>query len=161
MLNNHARPTRRSILLAIAYGAFSAPLAAAADDATHIKVTKRPRCDCCDAWVQHLRDNGFTATLVETSSLEALKEHLRVPKTLSSCHTGEIAGYVIEGHVPASAIKRLLAQRPAAIGLSVPGMPADSPGMEGGEPQVYDVLLFSETGQTVFGRYKAEQLLEN
>ena len=89
--------------------------------------------------------------------MQAVKVRACVPKGLSSCHTAEIAGYVVEGHVPAHAIRRLLAEKPQANGLAVPGMPIGSPGMDGGTPLAYDVILFAQDRQEVFGRYKADQ----
>ncbi len=122
-----------------------------------MKVFKDPNCTCCGAWVEHLQANGFTVTVAEASNIREVKARVGVSKALSSCHTGEISGYVIEGHVPAHAIRRLLAERPVAIGLAVPGMPIGSPGMEGGAPVVYDVVLFARNRHEVFGRYKADR----
>ena len=102
-----------------------------------VTVRKDPTCSCCTGWADHLRAEGFPVTEVATSDLKAVKTRLGVPTDLSGCHTAEVGGYAIEGHVPAVAIKRLLAERPVATGLAVPGMPAGSPGM-GGEPEVYD-----------------------
>lgn len=159
MSKNLVQFTRRSALAAFGVAISGAALissriAHAGDELTHIKVSKRPQCACCDGWVDHLKANGFTATVVENPDINNLKSHLGIPGALQSCHTGEIGGYAIEGHVPAAALKRLLASRPDAIGLSVPGMPAGSPGMEGAEPVVYDVILFDAKAQSVFGRYK-------
>jgi hypothetical protein len=123
---------------------------------TAITVTKDPNCGCCDAWADHLKANGFAVTIVEDAKINRLKARLGVPSALASCHTAEVDGYVIEGHVPAGAIRRLLAQRPKAKGLAVPGMPIGSPGMEvpGTAPDVYAVMLFGAGGKTVFARYK-------
>jgi hypothetical protein len=122
-----------------------------------MKVSKTPSCTCCNAWVEHLRANGFTVIVADTSDIRGVKANAGVPHELYSCHTGEIAGYVIEGHVPAHAIQRLLAEKPDAIGLAVPGMPIGSPGMEGGTPVAYDVILFARDHQKVFGRYTADR----
>jgi len=100
--------------------------------------------------VRHLKDAGFAVTVEETADLQVVRKRLGVPAGLAACHTAEIAGYVIEGHVPASAVRRLLKERPDAAGLVVPGMPAGSPGMEGGAPQRYDVVLFGATGRRPF-----------
>jgi hypothetical protein len=100
--------------------------------------------------VRHVKNAGFTVTVEETADLQAVRRRLGVPDDLAACHTAEIAGYVIEGHVPASAIRRLLERRPTAVGLAVPGMPAGSPGMEGGTPQKYDVVLFGASGRETF-----------
>lgn len=122
-----------------------------------MKVSKTPSCTCCTAWIEHLRANGFTVTVTDTLDMRGVKARAGVPDGLSSCHTGEIAGYVIEGHVPAHAIQRLLTEKPNAIGLAVPGMPIGSPGMEGGTPVAYDVILFAHDHQQVFGRYTADR----
>jgi hypothetical protein len=123
---------------------------------TAITVTKDPNCGCCDAWADHLKANGFAVTIVEDAKINRLKARLGVPSALASCHTAEVDGYVIEGHVPAGAIRRLLAQRPKAKGLAVPGMPIGSPGMEVPDqaPEVYAVMLFGPGGTKVFARYR-------
>lgn len=120
-----------------------------------LTVTKDPSCACCAGWVDHLRASGLTADVVESAEVDRLKARLGVPQDLASCHTAEVGGYVIEGHVPAGAIKRLLAERPRAKGLAVPGMPVGSPGMEveGSTPETYDVVLFGSE-RRVFARYK-------
>jgi hypothetical protein len=100
--------------------------------------------------VQHVRDAGFAVTVEETTDLQPVRKRLGVPADLAACHTAEVDGYVLEGHVPAAAVRRLLEKRPAAIGLAVPGMPAGSPGMESGVPQRYDVVLFGATGRQPF-----------
>jgi hypothetical protein len=108
-------------------------------------------------WVEHLNANGFRTKVVNTTAMDKVKARLGVPKDLGACHTGELAGYAIEGHVPAAAIKRLLTEKPKAIGLAVPGMPNGSPGM-GGAPEEYDVILFAKDGtRRTFGRYKADK----
>ena len=100
--------------------------------------------------MQHLKTAGFAVTVEETADLEVVRKRLEVPADLAACHTAEVAGYVIEGHVPASAVRQLLEKRPIAVGLAVPGMPAGSPGMEGGVPQKYQVVLFGTTGRQPF-----------
>jgi len=121
-----------------------------------ITVTKDPSCSCCEAWADHLRANGFAVKIIEDPQINRVKARLGVPSDLYSCHTAEVDGYVIEGHVPAGAIRRLLAQRPNAKGLSAPGMPVGSPGMEvpGSPPEVYSVMIFGPEGSKVFARYK-------
>jgi hypothetical protein len=89
-------------------------------------IHKGPRCGCCDLWVKHLQKNGFVTKVIETDQLDAIKARLGVPDDLASCHTAEIDGYLVEGHVPASAINRLLSDKPKVIGISVPGMPMES-----------------------------------
>ncbi|RUP07398.1 DUF411 domain-containing protein [Hyphomicrobium sp.] len=147
---------RRAILGLIASAVATLATSVRAESVPTIKVFKDANCGCCGAWVEHLRAHGFVATITETSEMQAVKARSGVPKALSSCHTAEIAGYVVEGHVPAHAIQRLLAETPQAIGLAVSGMPIGSPGMEGGTPVTYDVILFARDRQDVFGRYKAD-----
>jgi hypothetical protein len=152
----HSLLTRRKLLvLGAASTASVATGASAAKPAIH--VSKDPNCGCCTGWVEHLRNNGFTATVADTKDMPAVKTRLGVPEELASCHTAEIDGYVIEGHVPAHAIKRLLAEKPKARGLAVPGMPIGSPGMEGGRPEVYQVMLFGESAPVGFGRYLGDK----
>jgi hypothetical protein len=118
-----------------------------------ITVWKDPNCGCCGGWVEHLRGNGFVATVIETSDVQSIKAQRGVPAELASCHTAVIAGYTIEGHVPALAIQRLLAEKPSGLGLAVPGMPIGSPGMEGGRPETYDVVLFGHGAARRFARF--------
>jgi hypothetical protein len=103
-----------------------------------------------------MRDNGYTVEVEDMDDLTSIKARYGVPAALQSCHTAIVDGYVIEGHVPVADIQRLLAERPDAVGLAVPGMPVGSPGMEipGAEPEPYEVLVFDKTGQTqVFSSY--------
>lgn len=120
---------------------------------TTIDVYKSPTCGCCTKWIDHLHSNGFTVRAHDTGN-NAARERAGVPVALGSCHTALVNGYVIEGHVPAQDIKRLLKQRPKAIGLTVPGMPAGSPGMEGPRSEPYNVLLIGQQGgTTVYSRH--------
>lgn len=128
-----------------------------ADSTPALDVFKDPNCGCCGGWIAHLRHHGFIARATDTSEMAAIKARLGIPDALASCHTAQLGNYVIEGHVPAHAIKRLLAEKPDALGLAVPGMPIGSPGMEGGKPEAYDVILFGERGQSRFGRYLGDQ----
>ena len=116
-----------------------------------------PRCGCCGDWASHMREHGFEVTAIEDSNIHERRRELGVPDRLASCHTATVAGYLIEGHVPAADVRRLLAQRPDARGLSVPGMPLGSPGMEHGDRrQAYNVLLFDDAGNfEVFNHYPA------
>lgn len=150
--------SRRAVLLGLGGAMASLPLRA--DPLPEVKVTKDPSCGCCDAWVEHLKAAGFPVSLTQLP-VNPLKARLGVPKSLYSCHTGQVAGYVIEGHVPASAIRRLLAEKPRGTGLAVPGMPAGSPGMEvdGMDPETYEVTLFGPSGQRTFARYRGGQAL--
>jgi hypothetical protein len=152
--------TRRSFLTLCAFAA-AAPLpfvSAWAAALPPITVHKDPNCGCCGAWVDHLRKAGFQVSVKEEPGMNRIKARLGVRPELASCHTAEIAGYVVEGHVPASAIERLLKERPKATGLAVPGMPIGSPGMEveGQAPETYEVLLFDAAGSQVFARYKGD-----
>jgi hypothetical protein len=144
---------RRSVVLGACAGL---AFAASAQGSPKIVVTKDPNCGCCGGWVEDLRASGFTAEVIESAELNRTKVRLGIPQDLASCHTAEIEGYVIEGHVPASAIKRLLAEKPAAKGLAVPGMPVGSPGMEveGSRPETYEVILFGPSGRRTFARFR-------
>jgi len=126
------------------------PRSSAVAQTSNILVHKDPNCSCCSGWVKHLKDAGFVVTVEETADLEPIRKRLGVPVDLAACHTAEVDGYVLEGHVPAVAVRRLLEERPTATGLSVPGMPAGSPGMEGGTTKRYDVILFGKTGRQPF-----------
>ncbi|NNM73886.1 DUF411 domain-containing protein [Enterovirga aerilata] len=150
--------TRRGLLAAVGGAALLAPWSAGAQTYPELTVTKDPSCGCCAAWIEHMRAAGFSVT-VRDAPVNPLKVKLGVPRDLASCHTAQIDRYVVEGHVPASAVKRLLAQRPDAIGIAVPGMPVGSPGMEveGTEPDTYDVVLFGPQGRRVFARYRGGQ----
>jgi hypothetical protein len=120
-------------------------------------VQRDPGCGCCLNWVAHLQKAGFKVLVTESPVMEAVKDQRGVPKTVRSCHTGVVDGYVIEGHVPAADIQRLLKERPAIVGLAVPGMPMGSPGMEvsNGRVQPYDVIAFDKAGKTtVFASHK-------
>ena len=121
-------------------------LSPAAAQAGGMTVYKTPTCGCCKAWVAHLRDAGFEVQVRDLTDVTPEKQRLGVPPRLASCHTAEIDGYVIEGHVPAADIRRLLGSRPAVTGIAVPGMPMGSPGMEYGPPVPYDVIAFRPDG---------------
>ena len=129
---------------------------AGAPKPTAITVYKDPSCGCCTKWVDHLRANGFAPEVHDRSDMDALKDSLGVPAKLRSCHTAIVEKYVVEGHVPAADVKRLLATKPArTVGVAVPGMPAGSPGMEvGTRVDRYDVVAFAPGGATrVFARH--------
>jgi hypothetical protein len=149
------RPTRRSALVIIA--AATLPFGASAAERPMITVHKDPGCGCCSGWVEHLEKAKFPVNAVDTAELAAVKARLGVPGDLSACHTAEVAGYVVEGHVPAVALARFLAEKPDALGLAVPGMPVGSPGMEGGEPETYDVIMFGKSGRRVYMRCKGDR----
>jgi len=116
-------------------------------------VYKDPGCGCCTNWVEHVRAAGFEVSARNTTEMAAIRRRYRVPAGLASCHTAVVAGYVIEGHVPADLVRRLLREKPAVTGLTVPGMVTGSPGMEGAFKDPYDVLSFDTAGKTaVFAR---------
>jgi len=153
---------RRNLVAALLCGAVAAhvivPGRAFAAAALPIEVWKSPACGCCKDWITHLEENGFSATAYDEGNSEA-RERLGMPISYGSCHTAVIEGYVIEGHVPAREIHRLLEEKPDAIGLAVPAMPRGSPGMDGpvygGVKDPYDVLLIEHNGEArVFQSYR-------
>lgn len=138
--------TRRSVLSLLA-GTSSFPLVQSWAEEQLVTVHKDPNCGCCTGWAEHLQRAGFAVKIVETNNLDAVKKRLGVPSDLAACHTAQIAGYVVEGHVPAQALQRFLKEKPNALGLAVPGMPVGSPGMEGGKPEPYTVIMFGRNGR--------------
>lgn len=151
--------TRRQCLAAFAASAALPVLAAQ----PAVEVWKDPNCGCCKDWITHMQANGFAVTVHDTGN-NAVRARLGLPQRLGSCHTALVAGYVLEGHVPAADVHRLLAQKPKALGLAVPGMPVGSPGMDGpeygGRKDPYDVLLVtrnlmnSDVSTSVFSSYR-------
>lgn len=140
-------PTRRAAI-ALLSAAIAAPALA---DAPAVEVWKTPSCGCCGAWIDHMREAGFRVKAhdVDQGALYRIKSRVGLTPALSSCHTALVDGYLVEGHVPAADVRRLLAERPDAAGLSVPGMPIGSPGMEmGATVEPYDVLLIGRDGGT-------------
>jgi len=122
--------------------------------AEEVVVYKSPTCGCCKQWIKHLEASGFSVQAKDVPNVGPYKLKHGVPPQLSSCHTATVGGYVIEGHVPAADIRQLLKERPKVVGLTVPGMPEGSPGMEGPHPQHYDVLTFDADGRiAVFARH--------
>jgi len=121
--------------------------------AEQVVTYKDPSCGCCGSWVDHMRDNGFAVTVHEGEEMDQVKLKAGIPEDLASCHTAYIGDYLVEGHVPASDIKRMLAERPAIKGLSVPGMPMDAPGMDGGTGEPYTVLAFGLGKTSVYASY--------
>ncbi len=151
--------TRRAMMAAAASFAASVPIAGAAEDGPAIHVLKDPNCGCCTAWIEILREDGFSVTTERSFGALLMQHKLEngIPQNMTSCHTGEIEGYMIEGHVPVADIRRLLSERPDAVGLAVPGMPYGSPGMGPQERRdAYDVFLIRRDGSTeVFTSYEA------
>lgn len=122
-----------------------------------VKVYKDPNCGCCGGWAEHMRAAGFPVEIHDTSDMASVKQRLGIGEGMMSCHTAEIDGYVVEGHVPVSAIRKLLAERPRARGLVLPGMPVGSPGMESpdGYRQPFTVALLAEDGSlSEFSRHE-------
>jgi len=127
-------------------------------DAPLARVYKNPTCQCCTKWVRHLQRAGFAVTTEHPADLAGIRTDAGVPSEYAACHTAVIEGYVIEGHVPAADIKRLLAERPAARGLAVPGMPVGSPGMEGPDVEDYRVYLLQADGSaSVYSQHTSEE----
>lgn len=158
------RDVLKGLLAGTALSHGLAPLARAAAPAakgtpvkTPIEVYKSPLCGCCDGWVAHLREHGFDVKVHDVEDTAVHRARLGMPERFGSCHTGVVAGYAIEGHVPAAQIRKLLAGKPKAVGLAVPGMPIGSPGMEqGSRVDPYSVLLVrADGGASVFARYPA------
>ena len=150
--------TRRAWLLGMAALSTVSMAVEAKPPAIVVEVWKDPNCGCCKDWIAHLEKNGFFGTVQEQGN-NAARARLGMPQKLGSCHTAVVQGYVIEGHVPASDIQRLLKEKPQALGLAVPGMPVGSPGMDGagygGRRDPYKVLLVNKDGSSqVFNSYK-------
>ena len=159
-MKNDAQGVSRRKILSLFVTAGGLPLAALipasgarAAALPPVEVWKDPSCGCCGNWSLHMRQAGFTVTINATDDMDAIKRAKGVPNELQACHTAVVEGYVIEGHVPAGDVKKLLAERPSAVGLAVPGMPASSPGMnQPGEP--YEVILFgTPTGARTYAQY--------
>ena len=143
--------TMKTLATALTLALFAAPAAAQS-----IQVHLSPSCGCCKSWVKHLEQAGFSPKVVESKDMAASKRLVGVPDRVQSCHTAIIEGYFIEGHVPAPDIRKLLQDKPAAIGLAVPDMPVGSPGMEveGVTPDRYETLLVGADGETtVFAKH--------
>lgn len=158
MISKSHLPTRRAaIALLVTAGIVALSAKPRAEVKPVLTMYKDPSCGCCSAWARHMTAAGFTVTVIETANVDMVKARFGVPDKLASCHTAEINGYAIEGHVPAPAVMRLLAEKPAAKGLAVPGMPAGSPGMDGWSRETYEVILFGDGGQKTYARYRGAQ----
>jgi len=150
-----------AVAVAAVYGLFiyagsSANIKTASAAGKDILMYKSPTCGCCGNWAEHLRGAGFTVVEKKQENMDAIKVKYGVPEKLASCHTAIIDGYIIEGHVPAADVERLLKERPDIVGLTAPGMPMKSPGMQsvGQKPKGYDVLAFDKDGNShVFSHY--------
>ena len=157
-MDDKVRLSRRQLLILVSSSIVATPLTGLANDTTpDIHVVKDPQCGCCNAWIKILETEGFGVTTEDSSSslLTEFKIESGIPKDMMSCHTAKVDGYFIEGHVPASDIKRLIADRPDALGLAVPAMPYGSPGMgPEDEREAYDVFIVRTNGATeVFQHY--------
>ena len=154
--------TRRQLVAGIA-AAIALPALASKPTKIPLEVWKDPNCGCCKDWITYMEDNGFAVTVHDTGNT-AVRAKLGLPARLGSCHTALVGGYLLEGHVPAADVKKLLAQKPKALGITVPGMPVGSPGMDGpdygGRKDPYDVLLVtknlmnSDVSTSVFTSYR-------
>jgi hypothetical protein len=133
---------------------FVAALGLAPATAEQLKATmyKQPYCGCCDGHADHLRQNGYDVTVRQAENLPSIKKRYRVPQEFEGCHTTIIGGYVVEGHVPATIIRRLLKERPAIQGISLPGMPDGSPGMTGEKKEPFVIYSFGDDGAEVYAR---------
>ena len=156
-LKPEPRTTRRALLLGMVALGLASNAVAAKPQRLTLQVWKDPNCGCCKDWISHLEKNGFAATVTDQGN-NAVRAQLGMPQKFGSCHTAVIEGYVIEGHVPAADIQRLLKDKPQALGLAVPGMPIGSPGMDGsdygGRRDAYQVLLIQKDGSSkVFNAY--------
>ena len=139
--------TVASIATGVAQSQQAAPL---------VEVFKTPTCGCCSQWVTHMRASGFTVRTTDLNDLTQIKSSRRVPDAVQSCHTAVVGGYVVEGHVPAADVHRLLKEKPAVVGIAVGGMPVGSPGMEypGTKAQPYNVMSFDKSGVTrIFAKH--------
>jgi hypothetical protein len=145
--------TRRAALGLLGAGALLGPSPRLwAQSGPPAKVYKEATCGCCAIWARHLGAAGFNVTVVDVPDISPLKTKFGVPYGLESCHTAEIGGYIVEGHIPAVVIRRLLSEMPAAKGIAVPGMPSGSPGMESNSPETYEVILFGPNGRKLYAR---------
>jgi len=142
------------VALTLTTGAAPTSFIDAAAKKPTITVYKDPSCGCCKSWIEHLIKHGYRVDAKDTPEMTEIKRTLGVPDGLTACHTAVVNGYLIEGHVPAADIARLLKEKPKVAGLAVPGMPMGSPGMEGPRTQHYQVLSFDKAGKTkVFASY--------
>ena len=153
---NPSKLNRRLLLGAAMFVSMTVSACAQTRPSRNLTVFKTPTCACCDAWIAHMREAGFSTTITVLPSLQSVRSSRGMPDALASCHTGLIDDYLVEGHVPAQDVIRLLAERPTAVGLAVPAMPLGSPGMETpqGHKEPYDTLLVLRSGATrLFARH--------
>ena len=144
---------RRLVFLAVlmSAAAWAGSIWVAAQGARpQLTVYKSPTCGCCSKWVEHMKANGFDVKAIDVDDVDKVKREHGVPASAASCHTGIVNGYVVEGHVPADAVQKMLKEKPAIAGIAVPGMPMGSPGMEvpSGQKDAYTIVSFDKTGKT-------------
>jgi hypothetical protein len=141
-------------MIRLVFALFFASLGLTPVAAEPLKATmyKQPHCGCCDGHADHLRQHGYDVTVVEAPNPLSVKKRFRVPQQFEGCHTTIIGGYVVEGHVPATIIRRLLKERPAVRGISLPGMPDGSPGMSGEKKEPFVVFSFGDDGSKVYAK---------
>jgi hypothetical protein len=152
-MTTHSFGVRRSVLLLVVAAALawtSNVWLAAQTAKPQLTVYKSPTCGCCSKWVEHMQANGFDVKAINVDDVDKVKREHGVPASAASCHTGLVNGYVVEGHVPADAVLKMLKDKPAIAGIAVPGMPMGSPGMEvpGGQKDPYTIVSFDKTGKT-------------
>jgi len=164
MTHTPPRGSRRRLLLALGLLPLAGVARAAAPPAAlpPVEVWKEPTCGCCKDWIAHMEASGFKV-FVNTGGTQAARQRLGIPQDMASCHTAKVGGYALEGHVPAKDIKRLLREKPNAIGLAAPGMPIGSPGMDtpayNGKKNPYNVMLIAKNGKhTVYQKYEGNNL---
>ena len=147
-----AAPQQESAQLSVSQETL-AKVAASNDDLPEIAVYKTPTCGCCSLWVDHMKEAGFKVTTTDLNDLHPIKNHFGVSHDIESCHTAIVGGYVVEGHVPADVVQKMLEEKPDIAGIAVPGMPIGSPGMEveGRPADRYNVIAFDKQGnRTVY-----------
>jgi len=143
------------VLAVLGVGAYLQFGPSASADLPTVTVYKSPSCQCCSEWVTHMKDQGFEVEVQSKLRMKPVKKQVGLPSSLAACHTSVVGNYVVEGHVPAQDVKKLLREQPDVRGLSVPGMPVGSPGMERGDRvEPYEVVTFTPSGETtVFAQY--------
>jgi len=150
--------SRRDSMFFLGAAAWALQLGVArADDAMKMVVHKSATCGCCGKWAARMREARYIVEEIIETDMKAVKAKLGVPEKMASCHTAEVDGYIVEGHVPAQAIAHLLKERPKVVGIAAPGMPSGSPGMEMGEAEVYTLYLFDAAGVREFGKWLGDK----
>ncbi len=153
--------SRRGVLLGLAASSLAGrALAVEPTKAMTVRMYKDASCGCCGGWADHMRKAGFTVESIDAPDMEAVKKRYKVPENLYSCHTALIGNFVVEGHVPAAAVLRMLKGEAVILGLSAAGMPVGSPGMEtpDGDQEIYEITAFGDkSGQYRFARFRGDQ----